>query len=136
MLPDRQCIQCGEGFRHGRADKKFCSAFCRTTFHNQRYRRNQLLRQRVNQLLRRNHQILQEINPEGRTRVRREVMIQRGFNFAYITHLATVGKDKPPLRCCYDQGYYLDPNGWVELRGRKTAVTGECKDHALAALKT
>ncbi|WP_165864987.1 hypothetical protein [Rufibacter latericius] len=35
----------------------------------------------------RNRQILERFSPEGKTTLRREALVQAGFDFRYLTHL-------------------------------------------------
>ncbi len=97
------CPECGEVIR-GRADKKYCSNQCRTSYHNKcnsdsiNYMRN------VNNLLRKNRRILVELNPRGKAKVSKNKMVKKGFNFNYFTN-EFVTKQGNVYRFCYDQGY-------------------------------
>jgi hypothetical protein len=59
----------------------------------------------VNNQLRRNRKILEELHASGeRTRVTKEALLQLGFHFKYVTHRETGSKGQPCL-FCYDYGY-------------------------------
>lgn len=104
---DRNCQQCGTVMT-GRTDKKFCSDQCRATASNRRKdqdRGEQLIKE-TNYLLRRNRYLLHRLSPEGKTTLRREVLVQAGFDFRYFTHLYRTQKGST-YYFCYDYGYLL-----------------------------
>ncbi|KAA3438857.1 hypothetical protein [Rufibacter hautae] len=103
------CGHCGEPLA-GRADKRFCSDQCRARSGNKRKledRGERLIRE-VNNALRRNRLILQRFSPEGKTTLRREALLQAGFDFRYFTHLYRTQKGST-YHFCYDYGYLLLP---------------------------
>ena len=100
---NNQCLDCGNRLK-GRSDKKFCSDYCRNTYHNQRnYTGNNYMR-RINYTLRKNRRILQQLKPSGKIRIHRSILLSRGFDFNYIT---SQHKNKNGLvyYFCYEQGY-------------------------------
>lgn len=100
---NQTCTECGTGFQ-GRADKKFCSDQCRTTFNNRlRSAENDYVKV-VNNILRKNRRILIELNPEGKVKVSREKLRALGFNFSYFTSMYTT-KEGAHYYYCYDRGY-------------------------------
>ncbi|WP_210465389.1 hypothetical protein [Rufibacter roseolus] len=82
------CGHCGEPLV-GRADKRFCSDQCRARSGNQRklQDRGERLMREVNSALRQNRQILQRFSPQRKTTLRREALVQAGFDFRYLTNL-------------------------------------------------
>ena len=76
----RLCPECGEEYT-GRADKKYCSAACRATYHNRQNAEELAFQRNVNNILRHNRNVLAELNPEGKANVRKERLIDRGFKF-------------------------------------------------------
>lgn len=110
---EKACLECGDRIS-GRMDKKFCSDNCRAAYNNKlhsdsndRYVRN------VNNKLRRNRRILQELNVTGKTKVSREKLAERGFDFTLITRIYTT-KDGATYYYCYDQGYLpVDTNFYL-----------------------
>ncbi|ALJ01683.1 hypothetical protein DC20_21765 (plasmid) [Rufibacter tibetensis] len=103
----KQCGHCGEPIA-GRADKRFCSDQCRARSGNRRKledRAERLMRE-VNNALRRNRLILERLSPEGKTTLRREVLLQAGFDLRYFTHLYRTQKGNT-YHFCYDYGYLL-----------------------------
>jgi hypothetical protein len=100
---NQTCFECGTSFK-GRADKKFCSDQCRTTFNNKlKNHENQFIKD-VNNILRKNRRILIKLNPQGKNKIRREVLSGEGFNFTYFTSTYTT-RDGSKYFYCYDQGY-------------------------------
>ena len=116
----KECIVCGEDFI-GRSDKKFCSAYCRTTFYNKsnsdvsKYMRN------VNNRLRRNRRILAKFNPEGKATVHRNALMDEGFKFDYVTNTYVTQSGKTYF-FCYEQGYLPLDRGYYALVRKEAYV--------------
>lgn len=119
-MKKRKCIECKEEFL-GRVDKKFCSDQCRSAHNNRRNSDETNFVRNINNILRKNRRILGELNPDGKTNVHREQLLERGFRFSYFTneYITKAGK---VYRYCYDQGYLeLDHNFFTLVR-RKAYV--------------
>ena len=101
------CQQCGSQLT-GRSDKRFCSDQCRTMTHNVRKKgdESEALMRHINQVLRRNRNILRQASPNGKTTLRRAVLEISGFDFRYFTHLYRT-KQGNTYYLCYDYGYLL-----------------------------
>lgn len=114
---EKRCAECGRAMS-GRVDKRFCSDQCRSCYHNRinsdatNYVRN------VNLTLRKNRRILSELNPSGKTKVSRDKLLAKGFNFQYYTS-TYVTKDGGQYRYCYEQGYLALENGYFLLVKKK-----------------
>src|SRR4051812_37119583 len=104
-MEQRQCQQCGQKFL-GRSDKRFCSDQCRAGYNNTHRAESEKVIVQVNKVLRKNRTILRTLNPVGMTIVRKEFLVERGFNFKYFTTLYTT-KDGNQYWFCYDVGYLL-----------------------------
>ena len=103
MESKKICPVCGDEFT-GRVDKKFCSDQCRNEFNN---RQNQDINnyiRRINYTLRKNRRILQSLNPEGKTKVPRKKLVDKGFDFTYFTNIYRT-KAGTTYYFCYEQGY-------------------------------
>lgn len=115
LLPERVCLECGERIV-GRTDKRFCSDACRNMHH---YRANNssinYVRNVVN-ALKRNRRILSELNtgPEGKTKVHRDKLVERGYSFMYHTntHRTKIGN---VYVFCFEQGYLELSENWFML---------------------
>jgi predicted nucleic acid-binding Zn ribbon protein len=108
-----KCQECGEEF-YGRADKKFCSAECRISYHNRENRDKNNFMRNVNRMLRMNRQVLDELNSEGKTNIHKDKLLAKGFNFNYFTseYITRAGK---VYRYVYDQGYTYLGNDYYML---------------------
>ena len=84
MTTPRTCLDCGKVL-HGRADKKFCNDVCRNNYNNQLNSDTYNLVRNINNILRRNRRILEELNPTGKTKTTREKLLLKGFDFEYFT---------------------------------------------------
>ncbi|MGI4728762.1 MAG: hypothetical protein ACRYGB_09340 [Janthinobacterium lividum] len=101
----RQCLDCGETI-HGRADKKFCNDQCRSNFNNQLNSDSHNLVRNINNILRRNRRILQQLNPAGKTKTSRKKLNTLGFNFDHFTGIYQTQTGNV-YNFCYDYGYLV-----------------------------
>lgn len=111
------CLECGEPIK-GRSDKKFCSDACRNLHNNKQksdvtnYMRN------VNNILRKNRKILEELNPDETAKASKERMLKKGFNFQYFTSVYTTKKGTV-YYYCYEYGYLPIENDYYFLVKKK-----------------
>ncbi len=91
MTEKKKCPECGELIL-GRADKKFCSDMCRNSYNNRQNSDSTNFMRTVNNILRKNRRILEELNPNGKTSVHRDKLSEKGFNFSYFTSIYTTKK--------------------------------------------
>jgi len=96
-------LDCGEVI-HGRADKKFCNDMCRNNYNNQLNSSSYNLIRNINNILRRNRRIMEELNPSGKTKTTREKMLVKGFDFDYFTSTYQTKNDKR-YHFCYEYAY-------------------------------
>ena len=109
---EKVCLECGEKII-GRADKKFCSDQCRISYNNKLNSDETNYVRNVNNILRKNRRILMELNTTGKTRVSREKMNEKGFDFSYFTSTYTT-KEGSLYKYCYEQGYLeVDKNYYL-----------------------
>ena len=99
----RKCLECGEKII-GRSDKKFCSDACRNTYNNALNRDSRNYIRNINNRLRKNHRILESLNPKEKTKVTKSTLINKGFTFDYFTSTYTT-KAGSTYYYVYDQGY-------------------------------
>jgi len=100
---NRLCLDCGTALK-GRSDKKFCDDQCRSNYNNQLKSNDESFLKQINQVLRKNRIILSRHNPQGKTKIKREVLLSKGFNFEYHTHTYTTWNGKIYF-FCYEYGY-------------------------------
>jgi hypothetical protein len=105
----KTCPECGEKIM-GRIDKKFCSDQCRNTFNNRLNSDATNIVRNINNILRRNRRILEELNKQsGKTLVSKEALLLNGYNFTYHTHIYTT-KRGDVYHFCYEQGFLFLPD--------------------------
>lgn len=104
---EKHCLACQNKFQ-GRFDKKYCSDECRFIANNEKRRENpeEKLILTVNSILRKNRSILKNLNPEGKTTVRKEYLVLQGFDFRYHTHQFQTRQGNL-YHFCYEFGYLL-----------------------------
>jgi len=116
----KKCLECGEEFR-GRIDKKFCSSDCRISFHNRINKDKTNFMRNVNRILRKNRNILDSLNPEGKITVHKDKLLSKGFDFSYFTseYITKTGK---VYKYIYEQGYMPIGNDFYILVIKKSYV--------------
>ncbi|MHA7060119.1 hypothetical protein ACWGOQ_0023025 [Aquimarina sp. M1] len=101
---NRNCTYCNEIFE-GRKDKKFCSSYCRSAFYykTNKEKENTLFKT-IDQQLKTNRKILKNYNRAGLATIRKEKLLQEGFNPKYFTHYWKNNKGQVYL-FCYEYGF-------------------------------
>ena len=120
-INQKHCLNCGKPVK-GRLDKKFCDDACRNNFNNlQNSDRNNLVRN-INNLLRKNRRLLEELLPEGDEvkKVPRERLLHSGFSFKYHTHQYQNSKGQTYF-FSYEYGYLPLDLDWVLVVKQKNA---------------
>lgn len=80
------CLNCLQNFT-GRADKKFCTDYCKSNFHYlQNKKKESSLFKKIDAQLKLNRRLLKEFNKSGKSTVRAEKIIAAGFSPKYFTH--------------------------------------------------
>ncbi|AMR31981.1 hypothetical protein A0256_11375 [Mucilaginibacter sp. PAMC 26640] len=118
MIAERTCLDCGDKLQ-GRADKKFCNDLCRNNYNNQLNSNSYNLVRNINNILRLNRRIIEELNPTGKTKITRDKMLIKGFNFDYFT---SSFKTQAGSRYffCYEYGYLpLDNDEVLLVKSKK-----------------
>lgn len=100
---EKSCLECGDKLI-GRADKKFCSDYCRNVYHNKLNKDSKNLMRNINNILRKNYRILEQLNPIDKTKTSRTKLVSKGFNFQYFTSIYTTKSGKT-YYFVYNQGY-------------------------------
>ena len=108
-----ECLECGEKII-GRSDKKFCNDACRNAFNNKQNNDSTNLMRNVNNKLRKNHRILEELNIEGKTKVSKAKLDGLGFDFNFFTNIK-VYKNGSEYKFVYDQGYKMLEDEFILL---------------------
>lgn len=100
----KTCPSCGEEII-GRVDKKFCSSYCKSSYHYLKNRDKPENRfKQIDNQLKLNRKILKEYNKGGKVTVRRLVLLNEGFNPKYFTHYWKNNKGQVYL-FCYEYGF-------------------------------
>ncbi|WP_306349570.1 hypothetical protein [Flavobacterium sp. '19STA2R22 D10 B1'] len=107
------CLECEEKIV-GREDKKFCSDACRNAYNNKMNKDSNNLMRNINNKLRKNYRILVALNPEGKTKTTRSKLLNKGFDFEFITSNYHT-KTGNTYHFLYDQGYLALENDYFML---------------------
>ena len=116
----RHCHACNKPIR-GRTDKKFCDDYCRNSFNNQLKADSNNLVRNINNALRRNRRILEDLlDPnEPVAKTSRDKLLHEGFHFKYLTHTYTNAKGNI-YYFCYEYGYLaLENDRYLIVRGKE-----------------
>ena len=104
------CPVCGARVQ-GRVDKKYCSLKCKNVAQDEKRSMNEQFYLQVDRQLKTNRKILKRYNLSGFTTLRKDVLIQEGFDPKFFTHYWKNAKGQVYL-FCYDFGFLdLDASG-------------------------
>lgn len=99
----KTCPVCGSPIK-GRPDKIFCSATCRNAGYYEKRQVHEIFFLKVDRQLKINRKILKRYNREGYTTLRKEKLIEAGFNPHFFTHYWKNHKGQVYL-FCYEYGF-------------------------------
>ncbi len=117
----KKCLQC-EKVLTGRPDKKFCNDYCRNTYNYNHRRKDEVIVRQINSILRKNRQILSELEPEKKkVNIHRQRLIEMGFRFNYFTNIYKTKSGKI-YHFCYDYGYIEVSTDYVVVVVREKYV--------------
>ncbi len=109
----KKCLECGESIV-GRADKKFCNDYCRNSFNNKVNIESKKLIRNINNRLKKNYRTLCDLNESGKTKVSRNKLLDKNFDFNHFTSIYTT-KAGNIYYYIYDQGYLSIENDYFLL---------------------
>lgn len=117
-METRYCLECNTEVR-GRIDKKFCSDYCRNAYNNRLNKDSKNLVRNINNRLRKNYRILDGFDlKDGKTRTTKTRLLDKGFDFEYITNLYTTKKGTT-YYFVYDLGYLPLDNDYYMIVKRE-----------------
>ncbi|MCK0160940.1 hypothetical protein [Allomuricauda sp. F6463D] len=117
-MSDRNCLVCGEKLV-GRIDQKYCSDHCRNAYNNLLNRDSKNLVRNINNKLRKNYRILDSFPlKDGKTKTTKMRLLDKGFDFEYITNLYTTKKGST-YYFVYDLGYLPLDNDYYMIVKRE-----------------
>ena len=119
-IEPKTCLECGSKII-GRADKKFCSDQCRVAYNNRLNSNETNFMRNVNNVLRKNRRILIDLNTTGKSRVSREKLHEKGFDFSLFTS-TYITKEGSVYHYCYEQGYLQVDKNWYLLVVKKETL--------------
>jgi hypothetical protein len=100
----KKCIECN-GEIEGRIDKIFCSPYCKSSYHHKKNRgKGKTLYLEIDKQLKLNRKLLQHFNRAGKAVVRKQKLLDVGFNPKYFTHYWKNQKGDVYL-FCYEFGF-------------------------------
>jgi len=98
------CLNCGEELK-GRADKVFCTSYCKSNFHYQNNKdKEDNSYKLIDNQLKLNRRLLKQYNKAGKAVVRKEEFLRVGFNPKFFTHYWKNQKGEVYL-FCYEFGF-------------------------------
>lgn len=112
-MTNRNCLACGEVLR-GRSDKKFCSDYCRNSYNNNINRDAKNFIRNTNNRLRKNWRILEQLNPNEKSKTSKRMLLSLGFDFSCYTSIYTTKKGATYF-FVYNQGYLPLDNDFYAL---------------------
>lgn len=117
MPATRTCKECDNALL-GRADQVYCSDYCRNAWHNKTKAGSTPYVRKVTGILKRNRNILAELNPAGTSNSSRQTLARKGFNFDFFTNTYTTRKGDV-YYFCYEFGYVERTDRFITLVKRE-----------------
>lgn len=99
----KRCPSCNAEVK-GRSDKIFCSPHCKSACQYEKRTVKEKFYLKVDKQLKINRKLLKKYNQSGYTTLRKEVLLQKGFNPRFFTHYWKNKKGQVYL-FCYDYGF-------------------------------
>lgn len=102
----KNCLACERPIK-GRTDKKFCDDSCRNNYNNRLNSDASPLVRNINNILRKNRRILEELlsGMEKKVLIIDKIkLVEKGYQFEYCTEHYTT-KENEQYYYCYDYGY-------------------------------
>lgn len=113
MEKKKVCPECGDPV-YGRIDKKFCSDQCRNAHNNKSMGYTNNYVRKINGILRKNRKILENLTPNGKSKVHLKQLKKQGFDFEYNTN-QYVTRSGNVYYFCYEYGYLKLENDFYAL---------------------
>lgn len=110
---EKTCLECNDKII-GRIDKKFCNDYCRNAYNNRLNKDGKNLVRTINNRLRKNWRILESLNMHQKVKVKKNKLIEKGFDFDFFTSIYTT-KAGAIYYFVYDQGYLSLENNYYLL---------------------
>lgn len=117
LTMDKLCLDCGKALK-GRADKKFCDDQCRNNHNNKLNAEENFLIRKINKIIYKNRNLLKQMNPDGKIKIKKALLSKHGFDFDYYTHHYTTNNGNT-YTFCYEHGYLLLENDEVLIVKRE-----------------
>jgi uncharacterized Zn finger protein (UPF0148 family) len=103
-MTKKKCPYCKANVK-GRTDKVFCTPYCKSSYHYQKARDDENnLYKKIDDQLKLNRRLLKNYNKAGKAVIRKEELLEAGFNPKYFTHYWKNQKGDVYL-FCYEFGF-------------------------------
>lgn len=100
----KKCLYCKTDIE-GRTDKIFCNPYCKSSYHYEKSKgKEDSIYVKVDKQLKANRRILKQYNKSGLSTVKKEILLQEGFNPGYFTNYWKNSKGQVYL-FCYEFGF-------------------------------
>lgn len=100
----KNCLNCKKPII-GRSDKLFCDAYCKSSFHyKKKHGQENSMFESIDKQLKTNRRLLKLFNKAGKAVVRKNELVEEGFNPKYFTHFWKNSKGEVYL-FCYEFGF-------------------------------
>tara|TARA_R110002050_G_scaffold263772_1_gene404411 strand:+ start:7454 stop:7768 length:315 start_codon:yes stop_codon:yes gene_type:complete len=101
----KTCPNCNEQVK-GRTDKKFCSSYCKSVYHYQiSLEKKESLFASIDKQLKLNRRLLKWYNKAGKVTIKKEKLLEAGFNPNFFTNYWKNQKGDVYL-FCYEYGFF------------------------------
>ncbi|MBE7653463.1 hypothetical protein J2Q11_11615 [Tenacibaculum finnmarkense genomovar finnmarkense] len=109
---EKKCLHCKNKLE-GRVDKKYCSSYCRSSYHYENNKEQEdSLFSVIDKKLKNNRKILKEFNKAGYASVRKEKLLAKDFDPNYFTNYWKNSKGQVYL-FCYEYGFLAQREKYI-----------------------
>ena len=108
---ERKCLNCND-LIEGRVGKVFCNNYCKSNYHYEEGKNKAATTfSKIDKQLRLNRKLLKHFNQAGKSTIRKEKLMEAGFNPKFFTHYWKNQRGQVYF-FCYDVGFLeLKENG-------------------------
>lgn len=112
LQASNRCLTCFKEL-DGRLGEFYCNKLCRAKYHNREKSADERCVRAINKILLKNREALEDIATGDRSKLKKDMLVKRGFNFAFFTQTKEV--NRKTFKFCYEWGYTMNSFEEVEV---------------------
>jgi arginyl-tRNA--protein-N-Asp/Glu arginylyltransferase len=115
------CLNCTLHFRHGRRDKKFCCAKCRSAYHNRTIGQELSPVESISKALEKNHQVLVKVKASriSGDAIAKNILVYEGYQFSLSTEQTINNRTDGIIYWICDLGLEKNSDGTYTIHSKR-----------------